>query len=107
MRYFFTEKHKTPLAWFTMRLQYARSAATSSMIGHAVGLGDRHCSNILIHEKTGELIHIDHGVAFDAVRPCLRACAVHPLRPRADSLMLPSSFARAAACAFPSSFPSG
>lgn len=67
MRYFFTEKHKTPLAWFTMRLQYARSAATSSMIGHAVGLGDRHCSNILIHEKTGELIHIDHGVAFDGV----------------------------------------
>lgn len=31
-----------------------------------MGLGDRHLSNILIHDRTCEAIHIDFGVAFDA-----------------------------------------
>ena len=30
-----------------------------------MGLGDRHCNNILIDRSTGEPIHIDLGVAFD------------------------------------------
>ncbi|CAG8686188.1 9650_t:CDS:2, partial [Acaulospora colombiana] len=33
--------------------------------GHILGLGDRHLSNILMDAKTGEVIHIDLGVAFD------------------------------------------
>lgn len=65
MRHFFTEKHLEPLAWFTMRLKYARSVAVTSIVGHMVGLGDRHCSNILIDNNTGELVHIDFGIAFD------------------------------------------
>lgn len=56
------------MAWLTMRLAYARSAAVSSMVGHMVGLGDRHCSNILIDRVSGELVHIDLGIAFDEVR---------------------------------------
>ena len=35
------------------------------MVGHILGLGDRHTNNILIDNTTGELIHIDLGVAFD------------------------------------------
>lgn len=65
MRHFFTEAHKVPMAWFEMRLKYARSVATTSIVGHVVGLGDRHISNILIDRVSGELIHIDLGIAFD------------------------------------------
>merc|ERR1711874_951252 len=35
------------------------------MVGHILGLGDRHTNNILIDKATGELVHIDLGVAFD------------------------------------------
>ncbi|KAI0954122.1 hypothetical protein AcV7_007443 [Taiwanofungus camphoratus] len=65
MRHYFTEKHKTPMSWFTMRLKYARSVATTSIVGHILGLGDRHTSNILIDNGTGEVVHIDLGIAFD------------------------------------------
>ncbi|KAJ7247652.1 hypothetical protein B0H12DRAFT_1124902 [Mycena haematopus] len=65
MRHFFTEKHKNPMAWFAMRLNYIRSVATTSIVGHILGLGDRHSSNILLDTKTGEVVHIDLGIAFD------------------------------------------
>lgn len=35
------------------------------MIGYVLGLGDRHFDNILLDQQTGEVIHIDYGVAFD------------------------------------------
>ena len=47
------------------RLAYTRSAATSSMVGYILGLGDRHVQNILLDMSTAELIHIDLGVAFE------------------------------------------
>jgi ataxia telangiectasia mutated family protein len=56
-----------PGLWFQMRLAYSRSVATTSIVGHVVGLGDRHISNILIDQNSGELIHIDLGIAFDQV----------------------------------------
>ncbi|EJT96604.1 hypothetical protein DACRYDRAFT_120031 [Dacryopinax primogenitus] len=65
MRHYFTEKRKVPAAWFAMRLRYARSVAVSSIVGHILGLGDRHLSNILIDNNTGEVVHIDLGIAFD------------------------------------------
>ena len=67
MRHYFTEKHKTPMSWFAMRLHYSRSVATTSIVGHILGLGDRHTSNILIDNKTGEVVHIDLGIAFEQV----------------------------------------
>jgi ataxia telangiectasia mutated family protein len=67
MRHFFTEKHKTPMSWFAMRLNYTRSVATTSIVGHILGLGDRHTSNILLDSSTGEVVHIDLGIAFDQV----------------------------------------
>ncbi|PPQ98246.1 hypothetical protein CVT26_003417 [Gymnopilus dilepis] len=67
-RHYFTEKHKTPLSWFQMRLRYTRSTAAASIVGHVLGLGDRHTSNILLDNVTGEVVHIDLGIAFDQYR---------------------------------------
>lgn len=36
-----------------------------SMVGHVLGLGDRHLDNILIDFATADVVHIDHNVAFD------------------------------------------
>lgn len=68
LRHFFTESHKSPTAWFDMRLKYARSVATTSIVGHMMGIGDRHISNILLDQVSGEVVHIDFGIAFDQVR---------------------------------------
>jgi ataxia telangiectasia mutated family protein len=67
MRHLFTEKHKVPMSWFAMRLNYTRSVATTSIVGHILGLGDRHTSNILLDSSTGEVVHIDLGIAFEQV----------------------------------------
>jgi len=67
MRHYFTELHKAPTAWFAIRLNYTRSVATTSIVGHILGLGDRHTSNILMDNGSGEVVHIDLGIAFDQV----------------------------------------
>jgi serine-protein kinase ATM len=67
MRHYFTEKHKTPISWFAKRLNYTRSVATTSIVGHVLGLGDRHISNILLDNASGQVVHIDLGIAFDQV----------------------------------------
>ncbi len=67
LRHFFTESHKSPTAWFDMRLRYARSVATTSIVGHMMGIGDRHISNILLDQVSGEVVHIDFGIVFDQV----------------------------------------
>ncbi len=48
MRYFFTEKFKDPDTWFSTRLAYTRSTAAISILGHVLGLGDRHGHHILL-----------------------------------------------------------
>lgn len=61
------QRHKSPTLWFDYRLCYARSVATSSIVGWIFGVGDRHPSNILVDKVTGELVHIDMGIAFEQV----------------------------------------
>ena len=61
----FIEHFPDPSAWFEARLTYSRSVATWSMVGHIVGLGDRHCENILIDTKNGECVHVDFDCLFD------------------------------------------
>lgn len=68
MRYFFMEYFADPDEWFARRLAYTRSTAAISMLGHVLGLGDRHGHNILLDTRTGEAVHIDLGVAFEAGR---------------------------------------
>lgn len=63
--HFFLEKYPDASIWYHRRLAYAQSVAVTSIVGYIVGIGDRHSQNILIHEPTAELVHIDFGVVFD------------------------------------------
>lgn len=50
------------------RLSLARSLASGSAAGHAVGLGDRHAQNILVDLPSMQLVHIDLGIALEQGR---------------------------------------
>ncbi|CAI7747477.1 unnamed protein product [Closterium sp. NIES-54] len=65
MRHFFLERFMLPADWFDRRLTYTRSVAATSMVGYVVGLGDRHAMNILLDERSAEVVHIDLGIAFE------------------------------------------
>ncbi|CAK9092592.1 unnamed protein product [Durusdinium trenchii] len=68
MHLVFLQRFWSPQEWHRARQAYARSTAVSSIVGYIVGLGDRHPNNILFDVRTGELIHIDFGIAFEAGR---------------------------------------
>jgi phosphatidylinositol kinase/protein kinase (PI-3 family) len=61
----FFSLYRDPATWYQNRSKYMKSVATSSMGGYMLGVGDRHSQNLLFDEKTGEIIHIDLGIAFD------------------------------------------
>ncbi|KAE9128373.1 Serine-protein kinase [Phytophthora fragariae] len=63
--HFFLERFPDAAVWYHRRLAYVQSTAVTSIVGYILGIGDRHSQNILIHEGTGELVHIDFGVVFD------------------------------------------
>ena len=52
-------------AWLERRSTYTRSLAVSSMVGHILGLGDRHPANVLLDQITGKVVHIDFGDCFE------------------------------------------
>ena len=52
--------------WLLRRTCFARSIATTSMIGYVIGLGDRHPGNILIEQTKFNAISIDFGDVFEA-----------------------------------------
>lgn len=55
----------SPKLWWDKVNAYCRSLATTSIIGHILGLGDRHLDNILLDSATGEIVHIDYNVCFE------------------------------------------
>jgi ataxia telangiectasia mutated family protein len=61
----FFKMYRNPLEWYCNRGNFVRSVATSSIAGFILGIGDRHSQNLLFDKTTGEIIHIDLGIAFD------------------------------------------
>ena len=52
MKYFFFEKFPSPGSYHQSVTSYTRAVAVNSMVGHILGLGDRHTNNILIDNFT-------------------------------------------------------
>ncbi|KAG7975717.1 hypothetical protein I3843_06G113400 [Carya illinoinensis] len=61
----FLNTFSEPAAWFRARVAYAHTTAVWSMVGHIVGLGDRHGENILFDSTTGDCVHVDFSCLFD------------------------------------------
>ncbi|KAJ7228144.1 hypothetical protein GGX14DRAFT_547392 [Mycena pura] len=61
----FVETFPEPSAWLASRLAYGRTAAVMSMVGFILGLGDRHCENILLDVNTGDVVHVDFNCLFE------------------------------------------
>ncbi len=51
--------------WLERRATYTRSLAVNSIVGHILGLGDRHPSNLMLTKTTGKVVHIDFGDCFE------------------------------------------
>lgn len=58
-------KFPTPRQWYEARLAYTRTLAVWSMVGHVLGMGDRHGENILLDGKSGGIVQIDFGCLFE------------------------------------------
>lgn len=54
-----------PSSWLIARSNYGRTLAVMSMVGHVLGLGDRHGENILFDSVSGDTVHVDLNCLFD------------------------------------------
>lgn len=59
------DQFSDPASWYLARSSFTRSAAVMSMVGYIIGLGDRHCENILFFKKSGLVLHIDFECLFE------------------------------------------
>jgi ataxia telangiectasia mutated family protein len=82
---FFLERFLALEGWLMARRLFSASCASTSMMGHVMGLGDRHCQNILIDCRTGQLVHIDLNMIFEQGRT-LRVPERVPFRLTRDML---------------------
>ena len=53
-----------PAHWYSRRLEYSGSMAVMSMICFLMGVGDRHCDNMLLDVDTAEVVHVDFDCLF-------------------------------------------
>jgi serine/threonine-protein kinase ATR len=54
-----------PTAWLAARLAFTTTHAVWCMVGHIVGLGDRHGENILVDCVQGDVVYVDFACLFD------------------------------------------
>lgn len=78
--YFFFENFKTPSSYLKALSNYQKSTAINSIVGHIVGIGDRHTNNILLSPETGECVHIDFGMIFEFAQYFLPVAEQVPFR---------------------------
>lgn len=65
LQIWFADKFANPVVWYTARNRYTRSCAVMSIVGYLLGMGDRHGDNVLLNEKTGQILHVDFDCLFD------------------------------------------
>ncbi|KAK6197375.1 cell cycle checkpoint protein [Scheffersomyces amazonensis] len=65
LHHWFIDQFSDPSAWYLARTNLTRSLAVMSIVGYIIGLGDRHCENILIFKKSGSILHIDFDCLFE------------------------------------------
>ena len=101
-RFFFLERFGSCIeSWHVSKMNFTRSVAVSSIVGHILGIGDRHLGNILIHQGTGEVVHIDFGFVFEQGKVSATETLFAFFVSRdSDMLVLSLSF-----CRFRSAFP--
>jgi PI-3-kinase-related kinase SMG-1 len=69
----------TAPGWWCHKQHFTLTAATSSILGYLIGLGDRHLDNLLLERGSGEVVHIDYSVVWDKGQQ-LRVPEVVPFR---------------------------
>lgn len=62
---YYRRQFATPQNYYKARSAFIKTTAAMSIIGYILGLGDRHCENILIDELTGETFHVDFNMLFN------------------------------------------
>ncbi|CAK9441665.1 uncharacterized protein LODBEIA_P55330 [Lodderomyces beijingensis] len=65
LHHWFVEEFSEPSSWYLARNSFTRSSAVMSIVGYLIGLGDRHCENLLFFKKTGSILHIDFDCLFE------------------------------------------
>jgi phosphatidylinositol kinase/protein kinase (PI-3 family) len=58
---YFVDAFTDPQTFYQNKLNFIKTTAIWSITGYLIGLGDRHCQNILVKENS-EVIHIDYGM---------------------------------------------
>lgn len=61
----FRKQFPTPYTWYEARTAYVRTTAVMSIVGYIIGLGDRHCENILLDVDHGDVVHVDYDCIFN------------------------------------------
>uniref|UniRef100_A0A182QNF4 non-specific serine/threonine protein kinase n=1 Tax=Anopheles farauti TaxID=69004 RepID=A0A182QNF4_9DIPT len=56
----------SPESFYRLRMNFAKSLAAMNVTCWALGIGDRHLSNIVLEQSTGTLVGVDFGIAFGA-----------------------------------------
>jgi FKBP12-rapamycin complex-associated protein len=54
--------------WLRYQMNYSKSMAVMSMVGHILGLGDRHVMNMMLEQTSGRVVHIDFGDCFESAK---------------------------------------
>ncbi|KAG1499681.1 hypothetical protein G6F47_004794 [Rhizopus delemar] len=65
MHKWFIKSFPEPNQWLASRTRYVKTLAVMSIVGHMLGLGDRHAENILFDSTNGDTVHVDLNMLFD------------------------------------------
>jgi DNA-binding transcriptional regulator YhcF (GntR family) len=80
-----------PEAYLTLRSEFSKTLAVSSIFGYILGLGDRHLENLLLDNNTGGIVQIDFGICFGMGSSMLPVPELLPFRlsPQLISVLKP------------------